>query len=176
MSTSDSTTAVAPASPDDFHVGAPAGRTLDQVFRLEETRTVSNDWVVRYAKRHFQVERQSPLPPARRTVQVFENVAGQIEIRYRGRRVCWTEIASTPRLPATARASYAAPPATPRSPGGRRWTILGEPRRSRSATRITSREGATRLAPRPAVNQGDTSIQSIKGTFLFRFDTFGCSP
>ena len=30
----------APASADDFHVAVPRGLRLDQVFRLEETRTV----------------------------------------------------------------------------------------------------------------------------------------
>jgi hypothetical protein len=40
--------AVAPA---DFHVPVPRGLRLDQVFRLETTRTVSNDWVVRYDSR-----------------------------------------------------------------------------------------------------------------------------
>ena len=86
--------AQAPASPDDFHLAVPRGVSLDQVFRLEETRTVSNDWVVRYANRHFQVERQSHQPPARSTVQLFEDVAGQIEIRDRDRRLRWTEIAA----------------------------------------------------------------------------------
>ena len=36
-----------PASSEDFHVARPRGLRLDTVFRLEETRTVSNDWVVR---------------------------------------------------------------------------------------------------------------------------------
>lgn len=91
----------APASPDDFHRAVPRRLSLDQVFRLEETRTVSNDWVVRYANRHLQLERQSPLPPARSTVQVCEDAAGQIEIRYRDRPMRWTEIVlprPTPRL------------------------------------------------------------------------------
>ncbi|MFN2572260.1 MAG: ISNCY family transposase [Gemmatimonadales bacterium] len=83
----------APASPDDFHVAVPRGLSLDQIFRLEETRTVSNDWVVRYANRLLQVEPQSHQPPARSTVQVFETAAGEIEIRYRDRRMRWTEIA-----------------------------------------------------------------------------------
>src|SRR5262245_25196417 len=48
-----------PTSPDDFHVAIPRGVRLEAVFRLEETRTVSNDWVVRYANRYFQLERQS---------------------------------------------------------------------------------------------------------------------
>src|SRR4051812_23411127 len=73
----------APASPDDFHRAVPARLSLDHVFRLEDTRTVSNDWVVRYANRHFQLERQSQQPPARGIVHVFEDPAGHIEIRYR---------------------------------------------------------------------------------------------
>jgi transposase len=79
-------------SPDDFHCPVPPRLALAQVFRLEETRTVSNDWVVRYASRHFQLDRQSHRPPARGTVQVYEDAAGAIEIRYRDRRMRWTEI------------------------------------------------------------------------------------
>jgi hypothetical protein len=55
------------------------------VFRLEETRTVSNDWVVRYHNRLLQLERQSGHAPARSTVLVSEDAEGQIEIRYRAR-------------------------------------------------------------------------------------------
>jgi transposase len=107
--------AVAPAAPDDFHRAVPPRLSLDQVFRLEQTRTVSNDWVVRYANRYFQLARQSPLPPARSTVQVFEDPQGTIEIRYRGRRIRWTEIAAPPAKPSVA-ASRAHPPRAPGSP------------------------------------------------------------
>ncbi len=82
----------APASADDFHLAVPRGVSLKQVFRLEETRTVSNDWVVRYNNRLLQLERQSDRPPARGTVRVFEDVAGQLEIRYRDRVMRWTEL------------------------------------------------------------------------------------
>jgi transposase len=88
-----------PASPDDFHVAIPRGVRLDAVFRLEHTRTVSNDWVVRYDNRYFQLERQSHQPPARSTVQVLEDAAGQIEIRYRHRRMRWSEFAAPPPKP-----------------------------------------------------------------------------
>jgi transposase len=81
-----------PASPDDFHVAVPRGVRLEAVFRLEETRTVSNDWVVRYDNRYFQIERQSHRPPARSTVQVYETVDGQIEIRYRARIMRYQEL------------------------------------------------------------------------------------
>jgi transposase len=67
--------AQAPASADDFHVAVPRGVRLDHVFRLEDHRTVSNDWVVRYDNRFFQLERQSHRPPARGTVVVFEDAA-----------------------------------------------------------------------------------------------------
>jgi transposase len=68
------------ASADDFHVAVPRGVRLDHVFRLEEPRTVSNDWVVRYDNRYFQIARQSHRPPARSTVQVSEAADGAIEI------------------------------------------------------------------------------------------------
>jgi transposase len=116
--------AIAPTSPDDFHRRVPPRRLLDDVFRLEETRTVSNDWVVRYANRHLQLERQSQQPPARSTVQVFEDAAGVIEIRYRNRRVRWTEIAPSPSLPG------ATPPRAPRPPkaaSGRRRQSADHP-------------------------------------------------
>jgi len=107
-----------PASPEDFHVRAPARGALDQVFQLEQTRTVSNDWVVRYDNRFFQLERQSPLAPARSKVVVREDVMGQIEIRYRDRAMRWTEvaapIAATPTV-VSARGERPDAPTRPRS-------------------------------------------------------------
>ena len=105
--------AQAPASPDDFHRALPRRVGLDHVFRLEASRTVSNDWVVRYANRHLQLERQTALPPARSVVQVLEDAAGRIEIRYRDRRMRWTEI-PTPPLTALTPAAAAPPPAASR--------------------------------------------------------------
>jgi transposase len=98
-----------PASAEDFHVAVPRGLRLDQVFRLEQTRTISNDWVVRYDNRFFQLERQSPYPPARASVTVREAMNGHIEIRYRDRVMQATEITGTPV------AVPSAPPA-PRAP------------------------------------------------------------
>jgi transposase len=97
----------APASADDFHVAVPRGVRLDQVFRLEEKRTVANDWVVRYDNRLLQLERQSGRPPARSTVLVYEAIDGQLEIRYRDRVMRWTEVLpprpTEPALPQTSR-------------------------------------------------------------------------
>lgn len=103
----------AAASPDDFHRVVPRRLSLDHVFQLEETRTVSNDWVVRYANRHLQLERQSPLPPARSTVQVYEDAAGHIEIRYRDRPIRWTTIAAPVSPPVVAAPQQPRPPTPP---------------------------------------------------------------
>ena len=67
----------APASAEDFHRRVPSRTTLDTVFQLEETRVLSNDWVIRYDTRYLQVARQSHQAPARSTVLVREAVTGQ---------------------------------------------------------------------------------------------------
>lgn len=109
--------AQAPASADDFHVARPRGLRLDTVFRLEEERTVSNDWVVRYDNRLLQLERQSGQAPARSTVQVCEDAAGGIELRYRDRAVRWTEIVAGAVAP---RAAVPGPPPRPSPPSAPR--------------------------------------------------------
>jgi transposase len=86
-----------PASADDFHRRTPSRVALDRAFQLEETRVLSNDWVIRYATRYLQVARQSQQAPARSTVLVREAVTGTIELWYRGRRMRWTEIPAPPR-------------------------------------------------------------------------------
>jgi hypothetical protein len=89
----------APRSTDDFHRRTPSRVTLDRVLQLEETRVLSNDWVISYDTRCFQVARQSHQAPARSTVLVRENASGAIEIRYRERLMQWTEIAAPVKLP-----------------------------------------------------------------------------
>jgi len=91
------------ASSEDFHRRIPSAQTLDAVFQLEETRVLSNDWVVRYATRSFQRVRQSGQPPARSTVVVREAPEGTLDIRYRDRVMRWTEIPAVPTAVGTLR-------------------------------------------------------------------------
>ena len=86
--------AQAPASGEDFHRRVPSRTTLDRVFQLEEARVLSNEWVVRYDTRYFQVARQSGHAPARSAVLVREARDGTLALRYRGRLMQWTEIAA----------------------------------------------------------------------------------
>ena len=83
---------------EDYHRRGPGKSVLDRIFRLESERVISEDWVVRYENRFFQLEAQSRnYAPARRKVVVWERPEGQIGIEYRGRAVRWREIPAPAR-------------------------------------------------------------------------------
>ena len=108
--------AIAPTAPEDFHLAVPRGLSLDSVFRLQEDRTISNDWVVRYDNRFFQLTWQSRYPPARSTVHVCEAEDGHLEIRYRDRVMAWEEIAARPRVKIAPPPRVVPPASAPRRP------------------------------------------------------------
>jgi len=82
-----------PAKTEDYHRRAPGAAELDRIFRLENPRTIYNDWVVRYENRFFQLQRQSrQYAPAHSQVVVYEGRHGNITIEYRGRELKWREI------------------------------------------------------------------------------------
>jgi transposase len=83
-----------PAEPQDYHRKAPPARELEQVFCLETERSISNDWVVRYENRYFQLERTSDYPPRQAKVTVCEWEEGRIEIRYQSKARPYGEIAA----------------------------------------------------------------------------------
>ena len=82
-----------PALPQDYHRRAPNSPDLDQVFCLETERSISNDWVVRYENRYFQLERTSDYPPRQAKVTMCEWEDERIEIRYQGKARSQHEIA-----------------------------------------------------------------------------------
>jgi len=104
-----------------FIGAAPPTRLLERVFVIQETRTLSNDWVVRYRNRLLQLARVSSRMPARSTVQVCETRDGAITIRYRDRALAWQELrpgatsspapasASRPAVVGARRSPYAGP-------------------------------------------------------------------
>ena len=90
----------APTKQEDYHRRAPRAAELDRIFRLESERVVSEDWVVRYANRWFQLERASRnYASARSRVLVCERRHGEITMEYRGRSLRFQEIAA-PAQPA----------------------------------------------------------------------------
>jgi transposase len=143
--------AQAPTSADDFHVARPRGLRLDAVFQLEEGRTVSNDWVVRYANRFFQLERQSRLAPARSTVLVREDAAGQIEIRYRDHAMRWTELAAPVVAASAAAPAHRERPPTTGPATRRRGPCADHPWQHGAAEYVAARQRAAERRARAAV-------------------------
>ena len=77
------------------------------IFRLQSERTISNDWVVRYQNRWFQLAPQSRhSASAQNKVLVCEGRHGNIAIEYRGRALRWQEI-SAPAKPGVTEAKAA---------------------------------------------------------------------
>jgi hypothetical protein len=88
-----------PTEPQDYHRKPPNARELEQVFCLETERSISNDWVVRYESRYFQLERTSDYPPRQAKVTVCEWEEGRIEIRCHGKAREHREIAAPEAKP-----------------------------------------------------------------------------
>jgi hypothetical protein len=87
----------AAAEAEDYHRQGSSAAELREVFRLESERIISNDWVVRYDKRLFQVQAQSrKYAPAQGKVVVCQWQDGTVEIEYRGCKLPWKEISSAP--------------------------------------------------------------------------------
>jgi hypothetical protein len=89
--------AVAPAEAVDFHEPVPAGVKLDDVFSLEQERTVSNDWVVRYENRYLQIEASQMRPGAKVTIRIRRD--GRMELLHGGERISWHECDGAPVQP-----------------------------------------------------------------------------
>jgi len=140
--------AQAPASADDFHVRPPSPRLLAEIFQLQTRRVIANDWVVRYRNRLLQLERRTPLPPARSTVLVGEDATGALTIRYRGALVRWTEITGPRRVLAAPPVAVQAPsPTAPAAASGSRIPCVDHPwRRKAEAGRHARLLGMARRA------------------------------
>jgi transposase len=89
--------AVEPASPIDAHRPVPAGIDLADVFVLDFTRTVQNDWTVRFENTWYQITGpKRSLPPAKDKVGVLRRLDGSLAIHYRGRTVQYERLPERP--------------------------------------------------------------------------------
>jgi hypothetical protein len=115
-----------PASPQDYHRNKPSARELEQVFCLETERSISNDWVVRYENRYFQLERESDYPPRQAQVTVCEWEDGRIEIRYKSKARRYREIQAPRKETAAIRLVNKPPkPSRWKPPAGHPWRREG---------------------------------------------------
>jgi len=104
---------------DPANVHRPVPRNLQRIFCRIEQRQVGQDWCVLYDNRVFQLfKREQRLALAKRTVNVHEQLDGQITISYQGRQLAWRErhpttgVLQTGKIFAAA-AEAALPPAAP---------------------------------------------------------------
>ncbi len=83
----------AAAGAEDYHRRAPRAGELDKIFRLECVGWFSDDWVVRYDNRFFQLQPQSHhYAPVKSQVAVCESRNGSVTVEYRGHALPWEEI------------------------------------------------------------------------------------
>ena len=133
------------ARQEDYHRRAPRAAELDKVFRLESERTISDDWVVRYENRFFQLEPESRnYAPARGKVVVCEGPDGRIALEYRGRAVRWREIAA-PAQPRISEARLRSEPTATR--GKRKWVPPADHPWRRGAERRAERRASGKIPP-----------------------------
>src|ERR1700681_1045592 len=137
----------AAAKAEDYHQGAPRAAELDRIFCLEKERTISNDGVVRYQNRWFQLAPQSRhSSSAQDRVLVCEGRHGNIAIEYRGRALRWQEIPA-PRQPIKRESKPAVNPATePKPPRGQRKWVPPSNHPWREAARRAEQQRARKLA------------------------------
>src|ERR1700680_2210066 len=137
----------AAAKAEDYHQRAPRAAELDRIFCLEKERTISNDGVVRYQNRWFQLAPQSRhSSSAQDRVLVCEGRHGNIAIEYRGRALRWQEIPA-PRQPIKRESKPAVNPATePKPPRGQRKWVPPSNHPWREAARRGEQQRARKLA------------------------------
>jgi transposase len=123
---------------EDYHRRKPSTRELDKIFRLETARTLSEDWVVRYENRFFQLRPQGHYPPAKSQVLVYESRNGSLSIEYRGRALGWKEITAPAKVltQKTTQMGYKEAGLAPRPPQ-RKWVPpLNHPWRQPACPRV----------------------------------------
>jgi len=131
-------------SPKDYHRKKPSPAELDEVFHLETVRVIGNDWVVRYENRFLQVTRQGKLhAPAKGKVVVCEWEDGRVEIRYRGNKLNWEEVAERPQSASADRPikqaqPYGGTPPTPSHPWKQRYDGMPDQRTRGAAIAMAS--------------------------------------
>lgn len=104
--------AVPPAVPEDAHRRVPRGLDLDQVFCFEVSRTVQNDFTVRYRNLWYQITGQNrPLPRPRTKVLMRIHLDGNVSLWWGDRPLACDPLAQQPQKPCLEEAPPGAPQA-----------------------------------------------------------------
>jgi hypothetical protein len=86
-----------PASQTNFHRPPAKSLNLAEVFCWEQTRTVHNDWTIRYNNRFYQIVKENrPRPRPKEKVLVRVLLDASIEILYRAKKLKYEPVAKPP--------------------------------------------------------------------------------
>jgi len=136
--------AVAAREKADYHRNAK-GRDLKAIFCIEEERSLSRDWIVRFANEYYQIQRKTSVPPTVNRVKVRRYLNGELHITYREKDV---EFERLPARPAPA----AKPPAAPRQKRKLHIPPADHPWRKKIRCDIEKRASEKRARERAAIN------------------------
>jgi transposase len=82
-----------PRDAKDAHRPLPRRQKLQDVFCIDEVRTVSNDWCIRHENRHYQIAKlNAPLPKPGEKVTVRRWLDGSLHLLYKEHRLVYTEL------------------------------------------------------------------------------------
>lgn len=85
--------ALTPASEVDFHRPVPKDIALQDVFCLEEHRTVQNDWCIRFENQHYQIQKDNtPLPKPKDKIIVRTRLDGSQELLYKSKALHYQKL------------------------------------------------------------------------------------
>ena len=88
--------AVAPRARADYHRSAK-GYDLASIFCIEEERSVTTDWTVRFANQHYQLQPQHKAAVGKGTVLVRRYLNGELHFCYRERELSYTLLPERPK-------------------------------------------------------------------------------
>jgi hypothetical protein len=114
--------ACAARSPHDFHRPLPNDTDLRDVFCLEETRVLNNDWTISYCRQVFQISAlNSPLPnpKCKITVRIWRD--GSIHLLHREQRLVFKTLPAPPQKPEKAPKLAKAPRPKPKPRRDHPW-------------------------------------------------------
>jgi len=92
----------------DLHRPLPQGIDLREIFCIKATRTITNDYIVKWGGRKLRIERPS-IAMRRQKVQVMEHFDGEIQIKFNQRYLSYCEVFD-PKPAKPTQAKKSAPP------------------------------------------------------------------
>ena len=89
---------VEPREEADYHRSAK-GYDLTAIFCVQEERSLTKDWIVRFENNYYQINRKTSVPPAVKRVKVRRYLNDELHINYRGKDVEFIQLPERPVPP-----------------------------------------------------------------------------